>query len=279
METVRILKPVIKWVGGKTQLLDELIKRIPKEYNTYFEAFLGGGALLFAITPKKAKINDFNAELVNLYNTIRCKADDLIKELKSGLYDNSEDSFYKIRNLDRNSVEFDSLSDVIKASRTIYLNKTCYNGLYRVNSKGEFNTPFGRYKNPLICDEENIRNVSKYLKTVSIFNLDFEEFLKKAKAGDFVYLDPPYDVVSKTASFTAYNKAGFSRDEQIRLKEACDKLTSKGVKWMLSNSATPFILELYKDYNIDIVYAKRCINSKGDKRGNVEEVLVRNYKE
>ena len=279
METVRILKPVIKWVGGKTQLLDELIKRIPKEYNTYFEAFLGGGALLFAITPKKAKINDFNAELVNLYNTIGCKADDLIKELKSGLYDNSEDSFYKIRNLDRNIVEFNSLSDVMKASRTIYLNKTCYNGLYRVNSKGEFNTPFGRYKNPLICDEENIRNVSKYLKTVSIFNLDFEEFLKKAKAGDFVYLDPPYDVVSKTASFTAYNKTGFNRDEQIRLKEACDKLTSKGVKWMLSNSATPFILDLYKDYNIDIVYAKRCINSKGDKRGDVEEVLVRNYKE
>lgn len=279
METVRILKPVIKWVGGKTQLLDELIKRIPKEYNTYFEAFFGGGALLLAITPKNAIINDFNKELINLYTVIKDNPDKLINELNSGKYLNEESNFYSIRNLDRNEIYFNKLADFEKASRTIYLNKTCYNGLYRVNSKGEFNTPFGRYKKPLICDEENIRNVSKYLKTVSIFNLDFEEFLKQAKAGDFVYLDPPYDIVSKTASFTAYNKAGFNRDEQIRLKEACDKLTSKGVKWMLSNSATPFILDLYKDYNIDIVYAKRCINSKGDKRGNVEEVIIRNYKE
>lgn len=279
METVRNLKPVIKWVGGKTQLLDEIIKRIPKEFNTYFEAFFGGGALLLAITPKNAKINDFNKELINLYSVIQSNPVDLIKELNSGFYLNEEDSFYKIRNLDRNIDEYNSLSNVMRASRTIYLNKTCYNGLYRVNSKGEFNTPFGRYKNPLICDEENIRNVSKYLKSISIFNLDFEEFLKKAKPGDFVYLDPPYDVVSKTASFTAYNKTGFNRDEQIRLKQACDKLTSKGVKWMLSNAATPFILDLYKEYNIDIVYAKRCINSKGDKRGDVEEVLVRNYKE
>lgn len=279
METVRILKPVIKWVGGKTQLLDELIKRIPKKYNTYFEAFFGGGALLLAITPKNAIINDFNKELINLYTVIKDNPDKLINELNSGKYLNEESNFYSIRNLDRNEIHFNKLADFEKASRTIYLNKTCYNGLYRVNSKGEFNTPFGRYKNPLICDEENIRNVSKYLKTLSIFNLDFEEFLKQAKDGDFVYLDPPYDIVSKTASFTAYNKAGFNRDEQIRLKEACDKLTSKGVKWMLSNSATPFILDLYKDYNIDIVYAKRCINSKGDKRGNVEEVIIRNYKE
>lgn len=277
METVRNLKPVIKWVGGKTQLLDELIKRMPKSFNSYYECFFGGGALLFAITPPKANINDLNKELINLYDVIKANPNGLIKELKE--YQNDEELFYKVRNLDRNKDDFDGLSKEMKASRTIFLNKTCYNGLYRVNAKGEFNTPFGRYKNPLICDEENIKNVSQYLKSVNTNNLDFEEFLKKPKENDFVYLDPPYDIVSKTASFTAYNKDGFNRDEQIRLKEACDRLTASGVKWMLSNSATPFILDLYKDYNIDIVYAKRCINSKGDKRGNVEEVIIRNYKE
>ena len=277
METIRNLKPVIKWVGGKTQLLDEIIKRIPKEYNAYLEAFFGGGAVLLAITPKRAKINDFNAELVNLYNVIASNPDLLIKHLKSGDFVNDEKVFYDIRNLDRNPNFLTSFNKEFRASRTIYLNKTCYNGLYRVNSKGEFNTPFGKYKNPLICDEDNIKNVSSYLKTVKIYNLDFEDFLKKAKPGDFVYLDPPYDVVSKTASFTAYNKDGFNRDEQKRLKKACDNLTAKGVKWMLSNSATSFILDLYNEYNIDIVKAKRCINSKGDKRGDVEEVLIRNY--
>ena len=254
METVRNLKPVIKWVGGKTQLLDELIKRMPKSFNSYYECFFGGGALLFAITPPNANINDLNKELINLYDVIKSNPNGLIKELKE--YQNDEELFYKVRNLDRNKDDFDGLSKEMKASRTIFLNKTCYNGLYRVNAKGEFNTPFGKYN-----------------------NLDFEEFLKEPKENDFVYLDPPYDIVSKTASFTAYNKDGFNRDEQRRLKEACDKLTASGVKWMLSNSATPFILDLYKDYNIDIVYAKRCINSKGDKRGNVEEVIIRNYKE
>lgn len=271
------MKPILKWVGGKTQLLEEIKARLPKKYKDYYEAFTGGGAVIFNLTPKNAHLNDFNAELVNLYEVIKKEPLKLIKELSKHL--NEKDYFYKIREFDRNKDFYNKLSPVEKASRMIYLNKTCFNGLYRVNSKGEFNTPFGKYKNPLICDESNIKAISQYFNesNVEITNLDFEEALKNAKAGDFVYLDPPYDPLTSTASFTSYNASGFSRDEQIRLKNVCDDLNKRGVKWMLSNSATSFIIELYKDYKIDIVKAKRCINSKGDARGDVEEVLVRNY--
>lgn len=271
------IKPVLKWVGGKTQLLEEIKNRLPKQFNNYFEVFVGGGAVCFNLAFKNASINDFNTELVNLYRVIKLKPQELILSLKN--HKNEAEYFYKIRSLDRNAKKYSKLSDVDKASRIVYLNKTCYNGLYRVNSKGEYNAPFGKYKNPLICDETNIMELSKYFNdaNIQITNFDFEEVCKDAKAGDFVYLDPPYDPVTTTASFTSYNSNGFNRDEQIRLKKVCDELTERGVKWMLSNSATPFIIELYKDYNIDIVHAKRYINSKGSGRGNVEEVLVRNY--
>lgn len=271
------MKPVLKWVGGKTQLLKDITLHLPKEYNDYYEAFIGGGAVCFNLAPQNAHINDFNAELVNLYKVIKKSPKKLIASLKK--HENTEEYFYNIRGLDRNKEAYAKLSDVDRASRIVYLNKTCYNGLYRVNSNGEYNAPFGRYKNPLICDEVNIMELSKYFNeaNVRITNLDFAKAVKDAKAGDFVYLDPPYDPVTQTAAFTSYNANGFNRTEQVRLKELCDDLTARGVKWMLSNSATDFILDLYKDYRIVIVKANRCINSKGDSRGKVDEVLVMNY--
>lgn len=271
------MKPVVKWVGGKTQLLPEIKKVLPDTYNTYFEAFLGGGALLFNIAPKKAIINDFNEELVNLYKVIKNNPKELIEDLKKHI--NKKEYFYSIRELDRNKEDYEKLSDVERASRILYLNKTCYNGLYRVNSNGEFNSPFGTYKNPLICDEENILELSHYFNknNVKILNDDFSIIMKYVKENDFVYLDPPYYPLTKSASFTGYNANGFNESDQIRLKKMCDKLNTKGVKFLLSNSNTNFIKELYKDYDIIIVKAKRCINSDGKGRNNCEEVLIKNY--
>lgn len=271
------IKPVLKWVGGKKQLLNEIVERFPKEFDNYYEPFIGGGAVCFFKTPKNAHINDFNNELINLYKVIKKNPKKLISSLKTHV--NDESYFYKIRSLDRDVETYKIISDVDKASRIIYLNKTCYNGLYRVNSHGFFNSPFGKYKNPLICDDKNIMDMSKYFneQNIKITNLDFEEAVKDAKSGDFVYLDPPYDPLTASASFTSYNANGFNRKEQLRLKKVCDSLTKRGVLWMLSNSATEFIIDLYKDYNVEIVKAKRSINSKGDKRGVVDEVLITNY--
>ena len=270
------VQPFVKWAGGKRQLLPELKKRIPK-FTTYYEPFLGGGALLFDLQPRKAVVNDFNKELVNTYNVIRDDVVSLIKELS--IYTNNIDFYYKIRELDRNSSSFNQLSNIKKAARLIYLNKTCYNGLFRVNSAGEFNSPFGYYKNPNIVNEITLRAVSNYLNEadVTFFNGDFSESLKGIKKGAFVYFDPPYDPVSQSSNFTGYTNIGFGKEEQIRLKEVCDELSKKGVKFLLSNSATPFILDLYSNYSISIIPAKRAINSNPNLRGNIEEVLIQNY--
>lgn len=192
---------------------------------------------------------------------------------------NTEDYYYSIRVVDRDKEKYSQLSPVERASRFLYLNKTCYNGLYRVNSKGEFNSPFGRYKKPNIVNGLGLIAVSHHLwmNDIELCCKDFEEVLSSLSEGSFVYLDPPYDPVSETANFTSYQKNGFNRHEQERLKSCCDNLTARGIKFMLSNSATSFIRELYKDYYIETVSAKRAINSKGNKRGVVEEVLVRNY--
>lgn len=181
--------------------------------------------------------------------------------------------------MDRDKNTYQSMTKVERASRLIYLNKTCFNGLFRVNSSGEFNSPFGHYKNPNIVNEPVLRAVNKYLTAndVKFYNEDFSVTLKRVNKGGFVYLDPPYDPVSDTASFTGYNKGGFDRTEQIRLKQCCDELTQRGIKFMLSNSSTDFIKELYRDYDISVVQAKRAINSNANKRGVVEEVLIRNY--
>jgi len=186
---------------------------------------------------------------------------------------------FKIRRLDREKQKHDELSNIQRASRIIFLNKTCFNGLFRVNSSGEFNTPFGRYKNPNIVNEVTIRAVSHYLKNnnIKIVHGDYETALSNIRKGAFVYIDPPYDPVSDSANFTGYTKGGFDREEQKRLKVVCDKLDQKGVKFLLSNSSTDFIRELYKSYSIHFIKAKRAVNSKASGRGEIEEVLVKNY--
>lgn len=276
MNKNKLLKPFVKWAGGKRQLLPEIKKYIPEEYSTYYEPFVGGGAVLFHIQPEKFVINDVNREIVNVYNTVKNEVENLITELKS--YENDADFYYKIRAIDR--VEnFSNLSNVKKAARVIYLNKTCFNGLFRVNRQGQFNVPFGKYKKPNIVNEDTLRAVNQYFAQAKgeILNTDFAECLSKAKKDSFVYLDPPYDPVSNSSSFTGYTLSGFNRYEQERLKTTCDKLNQKGCKFLLSNSATDFIKDLYKDYKIEIVKAGRSINSKASKRGKIEEVLIRNY--
>lgn len=271
--------PVVKWVGGKRQLLDELKKYTPKKISTYYEPFFGGGANLFSIQPKNAVINDLNGDLVTTYRVIKEKVEELIEKLKVHEANNTEEYFYQIRDLDRQSSRYNALDDVEKAARLIYLNKTCYNGLFRVNSSGQFNTPYGKYKNPNIVNEVVLRAVSKYFNdnNIHILSGDFADAVANAQKGDFVYLDPPYDPVSNTASFTGYNEGGFNKKEQERLKLVCDELNKKGVKFLLSNSNTEFINNLYKGYDIIIVKAKRSINSNGNKRGEVEEVLIKNF--
>jgi DNA adenine methylase len=277
MRKNNLVAPVVKWVGGKRQILDKIQKYVPKNITTYYEPFVGGGAVLFDIQPSKAVVNDINSELINLYQIIKDNVEDLIEDLKK--HKNEEDYFYQVRELDRDKARYSLLTPIERASRVIFLNKTCYNGLFRVNRAGEFNTPFGNYKNPNIVNEETLKAVSKYFNKANItfLNKDYEEVLKGARKGAFVYLDPPYDPVSDTASFTGYDKGGFNRDEQTRLKRTCDKLNEKGIKFLLSNSATDFIFELYKEYKIETIQAKRAINSDPNKRGEINEVLVRNF--
>lgn len=273
----KLVAPVVKWVGGKRQLLDDITPLLPKRITSYCEPFLGGGAVLFAIQPSHAIVNDLNTDLITVYEVIRDNLDELLDSLKQ--HENTAEYFYAKRDIDRNKEEYCALSKIEKASRLIYLNKTCFNGLFRVNSSGEFNSPFGHYKNPNIVNEPILRAVSKYFnaKDITFYNEDFAETLKRVRKGCFVYLDPPYDPVSDTSNFTGYNKGGFDRAEQTRLKLCCDELTQRGVKFMLSNSSTDFIKELYRDYNITLVKAKRAINSDASKRGEIEEVLVTNY--
>ena len=273
----KLVSPVVKWVGGKRQLLDDITPLLPKQISTYCEPFLGGGAVLFARQPKNAIVNDLNSDLMLVYEVIRDDVESLIISLQE--HENTSDHFYQVRDLDRDKESYKLLSKIEKASRIIYLNKTCYNGLFRVNASGEFNSPFGHYKKPNIVNEPVLRAVSKYLSSpnIQLFSEDFAATLQRIPKGGFVYLDPPYDPVSDTASFTGYNKGGFDKAEQIRLKKCCDALTQRGVKFLLSNSATTFIRELYAEYAIKTVYAKRAINSDADKRGAVQEVLIRNY--
>lgn len=273
----KLVLPFVKWVGGKRQLLKEIDQHLPYKFSKYYEPFIGGGAVLFHNQPKNAVINDYNEELINLYNTIKTSPDELIEDLKKHI--NEEKYFYKIRAIDRNKDEYRVLSNIQRASRIIFLNKTCYNGLFRVNSSGEFNSPFGRYKAPNIVNDITIRAVSNYLlkNDIKILNGDYEKSLLHIRKGSFVYFDPPYDPISESASFTGYTKGGFDREEQERLKNICDRLDKKGVKFLLSNSSTNFIRDLYQDYEIISIKAKRAINSKGDGRGEITEVLVKNY--
>lgn len=273
------MKPIIKWVGGKRQLINEIVVNLPATYNEYYEPFVGGGAIVFYLEANHAYINDLNSELINMYKQIKIRPCKLIRLLNIHKENHSEEYFYSIRKLDRNTETYSQLSDLEKAARFIYLNKTCFNGLCRFNKKNEFNAPIGKYKNPLICDEENIKKMSLYFREsqTKFYNKDFEKFLKLPSENDFVYLDPPYDPVSVTSSFTSYQGTGFGKDEQRRLKKVCDQLNKRRVKFMQSNADTDFIHELYKDYKIIKVKARRSINSKGDKRQEIDEVLIMNY--
>lgn len=280
----KLVRPFLKWAGGKRQLLPEIKKYVPKKYQTYYEPFLGGGAVLFGLQPKKAVVNDSNLELINCYTVIKDSLDDLIIQLrrhKEKHEQHQESYFYEMRDLDRSNNYKDGHNAVERAARIIYLNKTCFNGLFRVNSSGQFNVPFGRYKKPNILDETVLKAVNKYLNSneIEFLNKDFKEAVSDAKKGDFIYFDPPYDPISATSSFTGYDINCFNQSEQKRLKEVFDELDSRGCQVLLSNSATEFIVNLYSQYKIDKVLATRSINSKASRRGKVPEVLVRNYGE
>ncbi len=273
------MNPIVKWAGGKRQILNELIKRMPQKYNKYFEPFIGGGALFLSIAPKEAYISDLNEELLNVY---RCLSDkDLFDKFKNQLnyYQDKhcESFYYEIREMDRNS-EYNNTPIYIKAARMVYLNKAGYNGLYRVNSKGYFNVPFNKKEKVVLYDENNIKLLNEYFLSnkIEIVHVDFSNVLNKAKQGDFVYFDPPYDDLNNK-TFTSYTENNFTKEDQIRLCNVAKELSNKGVFVMLSNHNTPFIQELYKDFKIEIINAKRMINSNASKRGFVEEVVIRNY--
>lgn len=266
-------RPFIKWAGGKRQLLDILHAAAPKNFDSYYEPFIGGGALFFSLLPHSATISDVNPELINCYQVIRDDVEALIRSLQQ--HTNTAEHFYDVRAKDPAN-----MTPIQRASRFIYLNKTCFNGLYRENRSGQFNVPFGRYVNPKIVDKENLLAISTYLQSSDVkINCDgYQAILNHAKPGDFVYFDPPYVPMTKTASFASYVKGGFSLDDQAELANVFAALSKQGVLVMLSNSNTPVIHELYKGFNIRTIHATRAINCKGGKRGKeANEVLVTNY--
>ena len=271
-------KPFVKWAGGKRALLEILCASLPQNFNAYFEPFLGGGALFFELANKgllqgkKVYLNDKNAELINAYLAIQKEPQKLLNELNLMQKAHSKEHFYSIRALDR-EVNFSALNPIFRAARFIYLNKTCFNGLCRYNAKGQFNTPFGAYKNPKIYDEALILNAHYALQDVVILNEDFEFVRDLAKKGDFVYFDPPYFPLNSTSNFTSYTQ-NFLENEQIRLYALFCDLNSRGVKLLQSNSSTDFIKNLYKNFQIQAIQAKRAINCKGDKRGSVSELIL-----
>ncbi|MDH5717778.1 MAG: DNA adenine methylase [Spirochaetia bacterium] len=266
-------RPFLKWVGGKRQLLPEIERLMPckpEEINCYYEPFLGGGAVFFSFNFNKAVLADNNSDLINVYKTVQNNLNPLIKDLKKHKYE--KEYYYGIRDCN-----LKNLSAVKKASRLIYLNKTCYNGLYRVNSRGVFNVPFGSYKKPLICDEENLILAKEKLKNAKIMCAEYHKTVKTARKNDFVYFDPPYEPISSSSNFVSYVKEGFSSKDQEMLSETFKELTLKGVKCMLSNSNSSFVRKLYKGFNINKVKAARFINSAASKRGKIEELIITNY--
>lgn len=278
MAESKLVVPFLRWAGGKRQLMPEIRKMLPNGVanHPYYEPFIGGGALFFELLPKRAVINDYNEELINVYTVIRDNPSELIEDLKR--HKNTAEYFYKIRAIDRQPL-FSNLTRIERASRIIYLNKTCYNGLYRVNNAGEFNSPFGRYKNPNIVNEPVIKAVSKYLNSsqIQISSCDYALILKDIPTDSFVYLDPPYHPISESSSFTGYVQGGWNEEDQLRLRDVCNRLRDNDIKFLLSNSASDFIREIYSDYNIHIVQAKRSVNSNSSRRGQVDEFLIRNY--
>jgi DNA adenine methylase len=271
-------RPFLKWVGGKRQLLAELEARLvdARPYGRYHEPFVGGGALFFDLYGRKllgrskAYLSDNNARLIEAYHGVQHHVEELIALLAKHEVAHDEEHYYAVR-----AATPDNL--VARAARIIYLNRTCYNGLFRENSKGGFNVPMGRYKNPRICDRENLRAVSVALQRCTVEERHFAGILNVAKAGDFVYFDPPYAPISKTANFTGYHKGQFDETSQRELADVFDELTRLGVKAVLSNSDAKLVHQLYKKHRIELVQASRLVNSRADKRGKVNEVIVRNF--
>ena len=272
-------KPFVKWAGGKRQIINKLKEYAPDEFDTYYEPFVGGGALLFELSPKKAVINDYNEELMNVFRCIKDeeKFNKMCTELNRYEVKHSEEFYYEMRSKDKDKAKYNKMPDYKKAARTIYLNKACFNGLYRVNKNNEFIVPFGKKTKVNTYDGQNLGSIHSYLNfnEVTIQSIDFEESVKNAKPGDFIYFDPPYD--SETNTFNDYTENGFGKEEQVRLARVYKELADKGCYVMLSNHNTTLIKELYKDYNIHLIEAKRNINSNGKKRGKVEEVIITNY--
>jgi len=265
----------VKWAGGKKQLLDQFKPCFPKQINRFFDPFVGGGAVAFFVIknfkPKEIFLSDINGELINCLNIIKTDTEALISELMKLKQGHNKEAFYKIRAEDPKL-----LSKLQRAARFIYLNKTCFNGLYRVNSKGGFNVPMGSYNNPLICPEEDLIEISKLLQNVTIERKQFYEIENEVKKGDFVYFDPPYYPLKKN-SFTTYTKEQFLEKEQERLAQLFNTLDKKGANVMLSNSDTKFIKKLYGEYDQKIVKASRMINCDGKGRGKISELVITNY--
>ncbi len=277
-------QPFLKWAGGKGQLLAQYDRFFPTDRGrAYFEPFAGSGAVFFELR-KRALFDDYalsdvNPELINCYLVVRNQVDALVEALRDHKAKHEQDAhehYYKVRDLDRSPAWADA-SDVDRAARMIYLNKTCYNGLWRVNSKGQFNVPMGRYAKPDILSETRLRAASLALQDVDVNTQPFDDVLNHAQAGDFVYFDPPYDPLSSTANFTSYSADSFGQDDQRRLAGTFRALADRGCKVMLSNSDTPFVRGLYEGFTVHTVTARRAINSKGGKRGEITEVLVVNY--
>ena len=260
------VSPFLKWVGGKTQLLPDLLSYVPTRFNTYIEPFVGGGALFFALQPAKAVLSDSNPELINCYTVVRDRVEDLISILNG--YSYSEDFYYRLRT----EVPEDS---ILRAARLIYLNRTCYNGLYRVNKQGQFNVPFGRYSNPLICDAERLRAASHALRNAELRCADYRDTLQMfASSGDFVYIDPPYHPVSQYSDFKRYTAEFFYAEDQRQLARRVKELAMQGCSVLVSNSYCDFILNIYQGCEIVEVSARRNINKDPQKRGEVKEVLI-----
>lgn len=268
--SVQKARPVLKWAGGKRQLLEEIEKRLPEKFGTYYEPFFGGGAVYFHFGFQNAIVGDINEELINVYKIIQNNVDDLILYLQKHHY--NREYFYKIR-----SLNISELSFVERAARMIYLNKCCYNGLYRVNSRGIFNVPFGNHKNPLICDAANLRLVNNKIQKTKFFCDQYYNIIRTSQSGDFVYFDPPYEPVSASSNFVSYAKSGFDSNDQRKLSDLFKDLSNRGVFCMLSNSDVPLIRTLYSEFNIHSVTATRQLNSVAKKRGKVSEVIVTNY--
>lgn len=260
-------RPFLKWAGGKTQLLPHIFARFPATFRRYHEPFLGGGAVFFSLQPKVGLLSDVNEDLVATYKAIQNNVEDVIQALHEHSAD--ETHYYEVR-----AQQSANLGVIQGAARTIFLNRTCFNGLYRVNRKGQFNVPYGRYDNPTICNSDNLRAVSAALASADIRHSSAFDIGPRVRRGDLVYFDPPYDPISPSASFTSYARFSFGREEQERLSCFFRRLANRGVHVLLSNSDTPFIRELYKDFKIDRVYARRAINSRADRRGTVGEVIV-----